>query len=116
MVRKDQTIVTFFNMSQSEHILASVKKSSATCINMNLVPRISRAQKMDALSSMANIAAYRAVLDGFAHLPRISRACSTSFGALPPAKVTACRRVHAVVSIFESDKTVGRNTPYVLVK
>lgn len=87
MLQKDQTLVTFFNMSQSEHILSAVQKAQATCINMNLVPRISRAQKMDALSSMANIAAYRAVLDGFQHLPRISRACSTSSGALPPAKV-----------------------------
>jgi NAD(P) transhydrogenase alpha subunit len=87
LIRKDQIIVTFFNLSDAQPLIDAVQRAEASLMNMNLVPRISRAQKLDSLSSMANLAGYRAVLDGFTQLPRIGRACSTSSGSLPPAKV-----------------------------
>merc|ERR550525_1488745 len=59
----------------------------ASFINLSLIPRISRAQKLDALTSMANIAGYRAVMDAFNRLPRFSRSSVTACGAVPPAKV-----------------------------
>ncbi|HBM28811.1 MAG TPA: NAD(P)(+) transhydrogenase (Re/Si-specific) subunit alpha, partial [Halomonas sp.] len=58
-LRKGQTLIAFFWPAQNEALLETCKAQGATVIAMDMVPRISRAQKMDALSSMANIAGYR---------------------------------------------------------
>ena len=59
----------------------------ANVIAMDMVPRISRAQKMDALSSMANIAGYRAVIEAGNHFGRFFTGQITAAGKVPPAKV-----------------------------
>ena len=58
-----QTLISFFNPAANEQGLDLAKTKKANIIAMEMVPRISRAQKMDALSSMANIAGYRAVIE-----------------------------------------------------
>ena len=58
-----KTLISFFWPSQNSELLDEVNKTGATALAMDTVPRISRAQKMDALSSMANIAGYRAVIE-----------------------------------------------------
>ena len=58
-----QTLISFFYPAQNEKLMDLANKQGATVIAMDMVPRISRAQKMDALSSMANIAGYRAVIE-----------------------------------------------------
>ncbi|MCB1328264.1 MAG: NAD(P)(+) transhydrogenase (Re/Si-specific) subunit alpha, partial [Maritimibacter sp.] len=60
---KDKTLITFFNPGGNAEGLELAKAKGANVIAMEMVPRISRAQKMDALSSMANIAGYRAVIE-----------------------------------------------------
>ena len=60
---KTKTLISFFWPAQNEASLKDVNKTGATVLAMDMVPRISRAQKMDALSSMANIAGYRAVIE-----------------------------------------------------
>ncbi len=60
---KGQTVISFFYPAQNAELLARAEATGATVIAMDMVPRISRAQKMDALSSMANIAGYRAVIE-----------------------------------------------------
>lgn len=87
MLQGTQTLVGFWNMYGTEELLAALGQVSANVLNLALVPRVSRAQKLDALTSMANIAGYRAVLDAFQRFPRFSRAGSTAFGSVPPAKV-----------------------------
>lgn len=87
MLQGAQTLVGFWNMYDTEELLAALGQVSANVLNLALVPRVSRAQKLDALTSMANIAGYRAVLDAFQRFPRFSRAGSTAFGSVPPAKV-----------------------------
>eukprot|EP00398_MALV-I-01_sp_L67-1_P000309 gene309-781_t len=67
--------------------IGGLKATGATVINMGLVPRISRAQKLDALTSMANIAGYRAVVEAFHTLPRFSRASATASGHIAPSKI-----------------------------
>ena len=62
-LRKGQTLVSFFNPAGNADLMAAAANKGATVIAMDMVPRISRAQKMDALSSMANIAGYRAVIE-----------------------------------------------------
>mmetsp|Transcript_113929 Transcript_113929/g.207640 ORF Transcript_113929/g.207640 Transcript_113929/m.207640 type:complete len:827 (+) Transcript_113929:3-2483(+) len=87
VLKASQTMVAFWNMFGQEELLSALEKSPATFVNLSLVPRVSRAQKMDALTSMANIAGYRAVLDAFNRLPRFSRSSVSAAGTVPPAKV-----------------------------
>ena len=62
-LRDGQTLISFFWPAQNEALLNIGRDRGATIVAMDMVPRISRAQKMDALSSMANIAGYRAVVE-----------------------------------------------------
>jgi H+-translocating NAD(P) transhydrogenase subunit alpha len=64
-----------------------IAKQGATVVAMDMVPRISRAQKMDALSSMANIAGYRAVIEAGNNFGRFFTGQVTAAGKVPPAKV-----------------------------
>merc|ERR1719163_126323 len=80
-------MIGFWNMYEHQDLLEALKQSAATFANLSLVPRVSRAQKLDALTSMANIAGYRAVLDAFNRLPRFSRSSVTASGTVPPARV-----------------------------
>ncbi|MEO1563337.1 MAG: Re/Si-specific NAD(P)(+) transhydrogenase subunit alpha [Pseudomonadota bacterium] len=86
-LKKDQTLVSFFYPGQNEKDLEAVKDRGATLVVMDMVPRISRAQKMDALSSMANIAGYRAVIEAGQHFGRFFTGQVTAAGKVPPAKV-----------------------------
>ena len=63
LMKKGQTLIGFFNPGGDEAGLKQAEKQGVNVIAMEMVPRISRAQKMDALSSMANIAGYRAVIE-----------------------------------------------------
>ena len=82
-----QTLISFFNPAANEGGMEAAKKSGANVIAMEMVPRISRAQKMDALSSMANIAGYRAVIEAGNNFPRFFTGQITAAGKVPPAKV-----------------------------
>lgn len=64
-----KTLVSFFWPAQSQELLNKIAKTGANVVAMDMVPRISRAQKMDALSSMANIAGYRAVIEAGNNFP-----------------------------------------------
>ena len=86
-LRKGQTLISFFNPAGNEAGLEAAKKKGANVIAMEMVPRISRAQKMDALSSMANIAGYRAVIEAGNNYGRFFTGQITAAGKVPPAKV-----------------------------
>jgi len=86
-LRKGQTLISFFWPGQNEALLELAKGKGATVIAMDMVPRISRAQKMDALSSMANIAGYRAVIEAGNNFGRFFTGQVTAAGKVPPAKV-----------------------------
>ncbi len=86
-LREGQTLISFFYPAQSKDLLAACNKQGATVIAMDMVPRISRAQKMDALSSMANIAGYRAVIEAGNNFGRFFTGQVTAAGKVPPAKV-----------------------------
>ena len=58
-----KTLISFFYPAQNKELLETLRQDGAAVVAMDMVPRISRAQKMDALSSMANIAGYRAVIE-----------------------------------------------------
>ena len=86
-LRGDQTLISFFYPAQNDKLMAAVNVKGATAIAMDMVPRISRAQKMDALSSMANIAGYRAVIEAGNNFGRFFTGQITAAGKVPPAKV-----------------------------
>ena len=65
-----QTLISFFWPAQNAELLEAAAKKNLTIVAMDMVPRISRAQKMDALSSMANIAGYRAVIEAGSNFGR----------------------------------------------
>lgn len=86
-LREGQTLISFFWPAQNEALLEQCRAKGATVIAMDMVPRISRAQKMDALSSTANIAGYRAVIEAGNQFGRFFTGQVTAAGKVPPAKV-----------------------------
>jgi NAD(P) transhydrogenase subunit alpha len=86
-LRDGQTLISFFNPGANEAGMKAAANAGATVIAMEMVPRISRAQKMDALSSMANIAGYRAVIEAGNNFGRFFTGQVTAAGKVPPAKV-----------------------------
>ncbi|MEM8577586.1 MAG: Re/Si-specific NAD(P)(+) transhydrogenase subunit alpha [Pseudomonadota bacterium] len=86
-LREGQTLISFFYPGQNEALMEAAAKRGSTVIAMDMVPRISRAQKMDALSSMANIAGYRAVIEAGNNFGRFFTGQVTAAGKVPPAKV-----------------------------
>ncbi|MQQ07598.1 Re/Si-specific NAD(P)(+) transhydrogenase subunit alpha [Epibacterium sp. SM1979] len=86
-LEKGKTLISFFNPAGNEAGMEAAKDSGANVIAMEMVPRISRAQKMDALSSMANIAGYRAVIEAGNNFGRFFTGQVTAAGKVPPAKV-----------------------------
>ncbi len=86
-LNKGKTLISFFDPAGNEKGLEIAKEKGANVIAMEMVPRISRAQKMDALSSMANIAGYRAVIEAGNNFGRFFTGQITAAGKVPPAKV-----------------------------
>ncbi|MCX8954795.1 Re/Si-specific NAD(P)(+) transhydrogenase subunit alpha [Ruegeria sp. NA] len=84
---KGKTLISFFNPAGNEEGMELARSKGANVIAMEMVPRISRAQKMDALSSMANIAGYRAVIEAGNNFGRFFTGQVTAAGKVPPAKV-----------------------------
>lgn len=86
-LRNGQTLISLFFPSENEDLLTTANGNGATVLAMDAVPRISRAQKMDALSSMANIAGYRATIEAANNFGRFFTGQITAAGKVPPAKV-----------------------------
>ncbi|MFZ2450889.1 MAG: Re/Si-specific NAD(P)(+) transhydrogenase subunit alpha [Methylovulum miyakonense] len=87
LFREGQTIISFIWPAQNEELMQTLAAKNTTVLAMDSVPRMSRAQKMDALSSMANIAGYRAIVEAAQHFGRFFTGQITAAGKIPPAKV-----------------------------
>jgi len=86
-IQPNQHIISFIWPGQNKSLLDSLNKKKTTVQAMDMIPRISRAQKMDALSSMANIAGYRAVIEAGSQFGRFFTGQITAAGKVPPAKI-----------------------------
>jgi NAD(P) transhydrogenase subunit alpha len=86
-MRKGSLLVGFLQGTRFPETARALAEAGVDCFAMELVPRITRAQKMDALSSQANIAGYKAVLLGAAALPRFFPLMMTAAGTVKPARV-----------------------------
>jgi len=82
-----KTLICFIWPGQNSELMQQMQHSGATVLAMDSVPRISRSQKMDALSSMSNISGYRAVIEAGQHFGRFFTGQITAAGKIPPAKV-----------------------------
>ncbi|MEE9357970.1 MAG: Re/Si-specific NAD(P)(+) transhydrogenase subunit alpha [Sedimenticolaceae bacterium] len=86
LLREGGHLISFVWPAQNEGLMDKLKARKATVMAMDSVPRISRAQKLDALSSMANIGGYRAVIEAANHFGRFFTGQITAAGKVPPAK------------------------------
>ncbi len=87
LLREGGVLISFIWPAQNEQLMQSLAARKATVLAMDSIPRISRAQKMDALSSMANIGGYRAVIEASNHFERFFTGQITAAGKMPPAKI-----------------------------
>ena len=118
---KDNAVVLGFLRPLDEPgALAGVVAQKLTAFAMELIPRITRAQAMDALSSMATVVGYKAVLMAAEHIPRMFPMLMTAAGTVPPARVlvlgagvaglqaiATARRLGAVVEAYDVRKAAG---------
>jgi NAD(P) transhydrogenase subunit alpha len=86
-LKKGQIIISFMAPAQSPELLQKLADKKVTALAMETIPRLSRSQKMDALSSQANIAGYRAIIEAAQHFGRFFTGQITAAGRVPPAKV-----------------------------
>jgi H+-translocating NAD(P) transhydrogenase subunit alpha len=114
LMRRGQTIIGFCEPLSEPQSLVDLAARGCTVLAMEQIPRTTRAQSMDALSSMATVAGYRAVLLAAAALPKLFPMLTTAAGTLAPAKVfvmgagvaglqaiATARRLGAVVSAYD---------------
>ncbi|MCK9175251.1 MAG: Re/Si-specific NAD(P)(+) transhydrogenase subunit alpha [Desulforhopalus sp.] len=87
LLREGTTLISLISPAQNEEMLSRLAAKGVTTMAMDMVPRISRSQSMDVLSSMANIAGYRAVIEAAHHFGRFFSGQITAAGKVPPAKV-----------------------------
>ena len=87
LLREGAMLISFIWPAQNPDLMNRLKARKATVLAMDCVPRMSRAQKLDALSSMANIGGYRAVIEAAQHFGRFFMGQFTAAGKVPPAKV-----------------------------
>lgn len=107
LLREGATLISFFWAAQNKELLTRLSKRNATVFAMDSVPRITRAQKMDALSAMANIAGYRAVVEAANHLSRFFGGQITAAGRVDPAKVLVIGAGVAGLSAIGTARSLG---------
>jgi NAD(P) transhydrogenase subunit alpha len=106
-LREGQVLISFLWPAQNPDMLKRLADKGVTALAMDSVPRISRAQKMDALSSMANIAGYRAVVEAAQHFGRFFTGQITAAGRIPPAKVLVIGAGVAGLAAIGAAKSLG---------
>jgi H+-translocating NAD(P) transhydrogenase subunit alpha len=107
LLKPGKILISFIQPALNADLLKKLAATGATVLAMDSVPRISRAQKLDALSSMANIAGYRAVVEAAQHFPRFFTGQITAAGKLPPAKVLVIGAGVAGLSAIGAARSMG---------
>jgi NAD(P) transhydrogenase subunit alpha len=107
LVAEGAIVLSLMVPQQSLEAVRLLTERRASCFSMNLVPRITRAQKMDALSSQSNIAGYKAALIAAAHLPKFFPLLMTAAGTVKPAKVVVMGAGVAGLQAIATAKRLG---------
>ena len=106
-LKPGQTLISFLWPAQNPELLQNLTERGVTAMAMDSIPRISRAQKVDALSSMANIAGYRAVVEAAQHFGRFFTGQITAAGKVMPAKVLVIGAGVAGLAAIGAAKSMG---------
>ena len=106
-INQSKTLISFFSPHQNKDQLNSLARDNINVIAMDAVPRISRAQKLDTLSSMANIAGSRAVIEASHSFSRFFGGQITAAGKIPPAKVLVIGAGVAGLSAIGTASSLG---------
>lgn len=106
-MHEGQTIISFLQPAQNKDLVEKIAARKATSFAMDMVPRISRAQVFDALSSMANIAGYKAVLEASNNFGRFLTGQVTAAGKIPPCKVLIIGAGVAGLSAIATARRMG---------
>ena len=104
----DSILVGFLAPLTSPATTSALAGAGATAFAMEAIPRISRAQSMDALSSQSNVAGYRAALLGAEHMGRFYPMLMTAAGTIPPAKVLVLGAGVAGLQALATARRLGR--------
>ena len=107
LLRQGQILISFIQPGQNQELLKKLAEKKVSVLAMDAIPRISRAQKMDALSSMANIGGYRAVVEAAQHFGRFFTGQITAAGKIPPAKVLVIGAGVAGLAAIGAAKSMG---------
>jgi NAD(P) transhydrogenase subunit alpha len=120
LLKSGALVIGFLRPLDAPTALATAMALHATLFSMELIPRITRAQSMDALSSMATVAGYKAVINAAGLLPRLFPMLMTAAGTIPPARVfvigagvaglqalATARRLGAVVEAYDVRAAAG---------
>jgi len=107
LMHAGQTLISFIWPAQNKELMNRLAAKKVTVLAMDSVPRISRAQKLDALSSMANIAGYRAIIEAAQNFGRFFTGQITAAGKIPPAKVMVIGAGVAGLSAIGTAKSLG---------
>lgn len=107
LLREDGWLVGFVWAAQNKELLQRLAARRATVFAMDSIPRITRAQKMDTLSAMANIAGYRAVIEAANHFSRFFGGQITAAGRIDPAKVLVIGAGVAGLSAIGTARSLG---------
>ena len=106
-LQEKAVLISFLQPVQNKAIVDRLSERYATSFAMDMIPRISRAQVFDALSSMANIAGYKAVLEASNHFGRFLTGQTTAAGRIPPSKVLVIGAGVAGLSAITTAKRMG---------
>ncbi|MGB3768374.1 MAG: Re/Si-specific NAD(P)(+) transhydrogenase subunit alpha [Phormidesmis sp.] len=107
MLDAHQSLISFIWPAQNTDLVNHLSSRGAAVLAMDAIPRISRAQKMDALSSMANIAGYRAVIEAANQFGRFFTGQITAAGKVPPCKVMVIGAGVAGLAAIGAAKSLG---------
>ncbi|KAJ6572918.1 PNTB-domain-containing protein [Mycena sp. CBHHK59/15] len=106
-IKQGSTLISFLYPVQNKQIVDTLASRKVNAFAMDLIPRISRAQVFDALSSMANIAGYKAVLEASTNFGRFMTGQTTAAGKIPPAKVLVIGAGVAGLSAIVTARRLG---------
>ncbi|KAH8107012.1 PNTB-domain-containing protein [Cristinia sonorae] len=106
-IKEGSTVISFLYPNQNQGIVEALAAKKASAFAMEMIPRISRAQVFDALSSMANIAGYKAVLEAANHFGRFLTGQVTAAGKIPPCKVLVIGAGVAGLSAIATARRMG---------
>ncbi len=107
LLSEDSTLISFIFPAQNEALMSELAAKKVNVLAIDSVPRISRAQKLDGLSSMANIAGYRAIVEAAQHFGRFFTGQITAAGKVPPAKVMVIGAGVAGLAAIGTAKSMG---------